>query len=244
MAGLNPWVLPGAGLLGDQVHYPVDLWQQVVRDAFGVPPRTITNFSGEVAPNNPARPQVSAWPEAPAPAAALAESRSYPAELRFASPRPETNEAVAGRNFAPSPWSLPTPENALEAGLLPVSYNDAIRRPPWWRPPSLGETWLDQSIKGGQGLINFFRSRSGGSSSGGSRRRRPERDLCYERYQAELNECNERKEDMVHEHHYIGCTERARDRWDVCNKNGYPNGPGEPRKWGDGDEEVWFNQGR
>jgi hypothetical protein len=238
MADLNPWVIPGAGLLDGQVFQPIDPWQQMVRATLGRRARPIPSTGVHFDPNGALR--AAFWPDAGTTAQPPGPWRTFTAPSPFAFERsritqPPAEIALSGSTESPS--TAGNPEDT--SGLLPVGYNDAIRRPPWWHPPSLGELWLDQSIKGGQGLINFFRSRSGGS-----RPRQPERDLCYERYQAELNECNERREDMVHKHHYSGCTERARDRWDICNKNGYPNGPGEPRKWGDGDEEVWFNQGR
>jgi hypothetical protein len=87
------------------------------------------------------------------------------------------------------------------------------------------------------GLIHEMRSRSRASRGGDGK------DECYTRRGEEEAECRARVPDMA-ANYLPGCMERARDRFIVCLRNGYPGGPGEPPKWGDADEETWRNFGR
>jgi hypothetical protein len=99
--------------------------------------------------------------------------------------------------------------------------------------------WTDHFIRGWQGLINAFRS----ARRGGSRRKHDD-DFCYDRYLAEMRECNERYDDYAHQSFLKACKDRATTRWDSCNRNGGRPRADEVEKWSLKDEEVFRNFNR
>lgn len=72
-------------------------------------------------------------------------------------------------------------------------------------------------------------------------------DYCTSRRWEEESECNKRRwnEEYAHKDFSGACKERAKLRWDACNRNGGTPPPWEPKKWSlDPDEEVFINIGR
>jgi hypothetical protein len=71
-------------------------------------------------------------------------------------------------------------------------------------------------------------------------------DFCDNRQTEELRKCEAYREDIAHPDHYSGCQERAKTRWDLCNRNYKRRRKwDEPAEWDPPvDEEIYFNTGR
>jgi hypothetical protein len=71
-----------------------------------------------------------------------------------------------------------------------------------------------------------------------------DREDCYERESTETARCWANKEDYAHPDYLWGCIQRAKDRRNLCVKNGGKPNPSEPPEWGPADEETWRNYDR
>jgi hypothetical protein len=146
-------------------------------------------------------------------------------------PQPQTDYGGydAGRpgdHAIPSAFQQPSPSTLV----VPVSGNATTR--PAWVPlgPGTGwEPWADQFIKGMQGLINQFRSRSGASAPSGG-----DGDDCYERWEREDARCK-RFQPFEDKRYFRACKERASARRDLCMRNGGRPDPEEPAEYDYGD---------
>lgn len=132
-------------------------------------------------------------------------------------------------------------QSATPPAVTPVGYR--LPRPwpgmpgPWAIPTAPLGGWTEHAIKGHQEGLRRLRSFRK------TAREKAEKE-CWRRHDEEARECKSRYRDRVHDDHYDGCMKRALQRREACLHNGYPNGPGELRKWGDEDEDVWFNTDR
>jgi hypothetical protein len=158
-------------------------------------------------------PQFGVWANVPAAAQAGGAATVFPAHSPFAFERSEANNKPLAGLRLPASSAPPriTANQPGDGGLLPVNYNDAIRKRPWWSPPGFVDLWLDQSIKGGEGLINFFRSH--GSS------RRDRKEECDRRWEMEDQRCYARRQNMPADY-LDGCRKRAMQRYKTCLRNG------------------------
>jgi hypothetical protein len=122
----------------------------------------------------------------------------------------------------PSAFQQPSPSTLV----VPVS-DQATTRPGWipLGPGSGWEPWADQFIKGMQGLINHFRSRSGaGAPSGG------DGEDCFDRWEREDDRCKEFLP-WRDKRYFRGCKERASERRNSCVRNGGRPDPKEPAEY-------------
>jgi len=124
----------------------------------------------------------------------------------------------------------PRPSSTTPAPV-PVAYQDAERRWPGGDTlPSPWDPWYDQTIKGIQGLIRYFRSNRGASTPRGGGD-----DYCVNRWENEYDRCKYREEKWRSD-----CNRRAAIRLDQCVRyNGNP--PNEPPEWSKADEKESFN---
>ncbi len=161
---------------------------------------------------------------------------------------------------SPTSWSASAPDlqdraapNLTYSPLAPARQTEPRRLqlagmarpfPGMWPPipplpvPGTPE-WTDHFIRGLQGLIRAFTSsgRRGG-------RRSDDDDYCTDRLSAEMSRCDKRIDDYAHQDFLAACKQRAKHRWDLCNRNGGRPHPNEPNEWGPEDEEIWRNFGR
>jgi hypothetical protein len=116
-------------------------------------------------------------------------------------------------------------QSSTSASRIPVGY--APVRKPWWLgppgPPILDE-WQRQFEKGTTGLYNYFRSFGGSRSSNGGD------DYCHDRWEKELEYCEQFR--PFGYRYYKGCTDRARYRHNLCVRNGGKPDPNEPDPYG------------
>jgi hypothetical protein len=69
-------------------------------------------------------------------------------------------------------------------------------------------------------------------------------DMCARRMSNEIDGCHERQDEYAHQDFLQACIDRAKRRWDLCNRNGGRIPRFEPPEWGPRDEEVWFDVNR
>jgi hypothetical protein len=147
----------------------------------------------------------------------------------FGLPQPQPQTGYGGSDAArPGDRAIPSAfqQQSPSRFVVPVSGNATTR--PGWIPmgPGTGwEPWADQFIKGMQGLINQFRSRSGGGAPRGG-----DGDDCYDRWEREDARCKQFL--PFKDKRYFGaCKERASMRRDLCVRNGGRPDPAEPREY-------------
>jgi hypothetical protein len=265
MADRNPWLTRANGVLGamldpsdpwaQMVH---EIWQRRLRDGGAGAGLALTsdrpqppfvdasndNVSGfpsvtpsaaetpwDSVPRPTHLPAVSVLPQSPSPLSVQLESRQPPA-------RASNGDDGLSRTAS---WQSPPllDQSPMWGSLVPAGYISSTRTRPWWAPPG-GDFLADEYWKGMLGLYEFLRSRSGGSGGGRRRSRRSGEDdenECDERYWRERARCFARSRGTL-ARYLQGCLDRASQRWDACNRNGYPGGPGELREWGEADEET------
>lgn len=109
---------------------------------------------------------------------------------------------------------------------IPVGYGQSTR--PWWLGPpgpAVYDEWQRQFEKGTTGLYNFLRSFGGArSSSGGGNE-----DDCLDRWEKEVARCERFRPFGFR--YYNGCRDRARDRHNLCIRNGGKPDPNEPDEY-------------
>ena len=178
----------------------------------------------------------------------LTQSGSVPEATRRQSPNYrqlsrapfiEQLHAIAEAEQSNGPYGAPPPE----ASVVPASFRGRfgpLRLIP--SPPVTGPS--DPSRTAGP-ILEFFRKALSGSGNGRGRARDEEDDnYCYARYGKETGRCIDRYDDYHHQDFLAGCLERARVRWDLCNRNGGVPSPREPSEWNQRDEEAWRNFSR
>jgi hypothetical protein len=146
-------------------------------------------------------------------------------------PQPQTgyggsDAAQPGGRTVPSAFSQPPPSTLV----VPVSGQPTTR--PGWIPlgPGSGwEPWADQFIKGMQGLINQFRSRSGAGAPRGG-----DGEVCDDRWEREDARCKKFLP-WKDKRHFGACKERASERRNRCVRNGGRPDPEEPAEYDYGD---------
>jgi len=124
--------------------------------------------------------------------------------------------------FAPRPLSTaPAP--------MPVAYQDAERRwPSGGTLPTPWDPWYDQTIKGIQGLIKFFRSNRGANTPRGG----GDDESCYDRWERELQNCRDFIGKLRNPRYLDACYKKANARHDLCVRNGGRPDPEEPDEYG------------
>ena len=107
--------------------------------------------------------------------------------------------------------------------------------PPYAIPGSPeNQIWTDHATRGLRGLLDLILKDS-------------KNDACYDRYEEEVRRCEQSRWQVAHPDYTHGCKERARDRLNLCIRNGGTPNPDEPPEWTPGpdkDEETWRNFGR
>ena len=91
--------------------------------------------------------------------------------------------------------------------------------------PPIFDEWQKQNDKGNNGLYNFFRSFGGGRSSAGGGKD----DYCADRWDNEVARCEQFR--PFGYRYYKACTDRARDRHNLCVRNGGEPDPNEPDQY-------------
>jgi hypothetical protein len=130
-------------------------------------------------------------------------------------------------NALPNNWAVPDAfaQPASSSLMSPVSYQTDTK--PWWIPmgPGTGfEPWAEHFIKGMQGLINYFRSRSGtGGPRGG------DEEDCYTRWEREDARCEQFR--PWGDRPFRACKDRASNRRNLCVRNGGQPDPAEPPEY-------------
>jgi hypothetical protein len=139
----------------------------------------------------------------------------------FGLPQPPSHAGYGGSDAAR--LQQPSP-----SGLVERVSDQATTRPGWipLGPGSGWEPWADQFIKGMQGLINQFRSRSGG---GGAPRGGDGED-CHDRWEREDARCVEFRP-WNDDWRFRACKERASNRRNLCIANGGRPDPEEPPEY-------------
>jgi hypothetical protein len=144
-------------------------------------------------------------------------------------------------SYVSSPFGLPQPRSQAgyggsdaarlqqpsPSGLVVRVSDQATTRPGWipLGPGSGWEPWADQFIKGMQGLINYFRSRSGGGTPSGG-----DGDDCYDRWEREDARCVKFRP-WNDNWRFRACKERASYRRNLCIGNGGRPDPEEPPEY-------------
>jgi len=143
-------------------------------------------------------------------------------------------QALAGR---PSDNSANVVQAGYRLGGIPLPPMTPVPVPPIPMPST--PDWLKQGWQ-----LYLRAKRGGGGGSGRGRRGDDEEDECSNRHAAETQRCDDRYDDYAHQDFLAACKERAKIRWDLCNRNGGRIPKFEPPEWGPADEEIWFNQNR
>jgi hypothetical protein len=138
----------------------------------------------------------------------------------LARPSNAQSERFVGR-LQQAPVNAPRPPTVLAAN------NQTWTRPWWGVPPgpSIFDDWKKLNDKGNAGLYNFFRSFGGSGSSS----RREDDDYCYDRWDKEVARCDQFRPFGFR--YYKACTDRARDRHNLCKRNGGRPDPNEPDEY-------------
>jgi hypothetical protein len=140
---------------------------------------------------------------------------------QFGFPQPPSQAGYGGSDTAR--FQQPSPSGLVER------VSDQATTRPWWIPlgPGSGwEPWAEQFIKGMQGLINQFRSRSGG---GGAPRGGDGED-CHDRWEREDARCVKFRP-WNDDWRFAACKERASNRRNLCIANGGRPDPEEPAEY-------------
>jgi len=128
------------------------------------------------------------------------------------------------QSVVPASFVLPAP-----AGAGPFAI------PPYAIPGSReNQIWTDHATRSMRGLLDFILRNS-------------KNDACHDRYDDEIRRCEQSRWQVAHPDYTHGCKERARDRLNLCIRNGGEPHPDEPPEWTPGpdkDEETWRNFGR
>jgi hypothetical protein len=155
-------------------------------------------------------------------------SASY-STSRLGLPQPQPQTAYGGSDAArPGDRAIPAAFQQQPPSTWVVPVSDQAGTQPGWIPlgPGSGwEPWADHFIKGMQGLINQFRSRSGGGAPRGG-----DGEDCYDRWEREDARCKQFL--PFQDKRYFGaCKDRASVRRDLCIRNGGRPDPAEPREY-------------
>jgi hypothetical protein len=242
--------------LGDSSPQDDSLWARAVREGLGLVPSGGQPQQIFGAPIGNAL-----WPPLPPGDRLLAGPMSSspflpPRDVSGAS-SPLQGASPLGSQFGPSPlppsvsagsqmtqmddWPGSAPfAPSIPTGPMPVGYAGMARPRPWPLPGVFDPwgPWREQFLKGLEGAIKHF-SGAGSRTSSGNRE-----DDCYKRYEEEEKDCDERYWRTTAKGQNRACKDRAKTRWDMCNRNGGTPHPDEPSQWGDKDEEVWRNFNR
>jgi hypothetical protein len=142
-----------------------------------------------------------------------------------------TSSAVASPNGLGPDGSLIQASFALPA---PAGAGPFVL-PPYAIPGSReNQIWTDHATRSLRGLLDLILKNS-------------KNDACYDRYEEEIRRCEQSRWQVAHPDYTHGCKERARDRYNLCIRNGGTPNPDEPPEWTPGpdkDEETWRNFGR
>ncbi len=125
-------------------------------------------------------------------------------------------------------WALPqAPMNPPSLPTVLAASDQAPARPWWIGPPtpSIFDEWQKLNDKGNAGLYNFLRSFGGSRSSAG----RGDDDYCSDRWDKEVARCEQFR--PFGYRYYKACTDRARDRHNLCVRNGGKPDPNEPDQY-------------
>jgi len=148
------------------------------------------------------------------------------------------------------------PGVGLAPGGGPVT---EIPVPEWWRRwgPALPEilrslhpsVFMDRALGGPDDSVYPManlgrRRRPSASARSRSQARANDGDWCYQRYEDELQECDDNKDNYAHQDFLSACKKRATERWDKCNRNGGRPHPEESPKLGKADEDVYIETSR
>lgn len=158
--------------------------------------------------------------------------------------RPSPSQFAAGAQGQPQPNPLADGSNVQSAELPAwpfrqastnamspprvLSVSDQAPARPWWvRPPGppIFDEWEKLNDKGNAGLYNFLRSFGGARSSAGG----GDDDYCYDRWDKEVARCEQFRPFGFR--YYKACTDRARDRHNLCIRNGGRPDPNEPDQY-------------
>jgi hypothetical protein len=142
--------------------------------------------------------------------------------------------------------------NVVQAGFRLGGIPFPIPAFPPAPPPSIPMPEISDWTKAADAILQLFRGNLngkgfGGNRGGGGSKRESgddDDDVCGERLGLETSRCYGRIEEYAHRDFLNGCTERAKDRWRLCLRNGGRPDPSAPEEWGPADEEIWFNQNR
>jgi hypothetical protein len=165
---------------------------------------------------------------------------------------------VLGRGMQPPGW-YPNQGRGLAPGGGPVT---EIPMPEAWKTlkkwgPLLPEILrslhpselVDSALSGPDDSVYPMATLGRGrqrkaSARSRSQARADDGDWCYQRYLQELERCNDNKDNYAHPHFLGGCKDRAKERWDKCNRNGGRPPLEELPEWGKEDEDIYFETSR
>jgi hypothetical protein len=153
-----------------------------------------------------------------------------PTEQQSRAPSDQMNApAFSDAQLPPAPIQLAGMASPIPGLRPPI--------PPWLIPGT--PEWTEHFIRGLLGLRNAIKRSRKATGAG-----RDSGDDCWERFQKEVDKCDERKDDYAHPNFLNGCKERAQERRTKCIQNNGRPDPKEPLEWGPSDEEIWFDVNR
>jgi hypothetical protein len=146
----------------------------------------------------------------------------------FGLPQPQPQAGYGGSDAArPGDRAIPSAFQPSRSSLVVRVSDQAATRPGWipLGPGSGWEPWADQFIKGMQGLINQFRSHSGGGAPRGG-----DGEDCHDRWEREDARCVKFRP-WNDDWRFRACKERASERRNSCIRNGGRPDPKEPPEY-------------
>jgi hypothetical protein len=169
-----------------------------------------------------------------------------PASAPVSDPNFRHASQTLGQNTGPSwPTTAPQPQlvPAQWGGVLPMPLPipPVAPVPPGTPVPpiSIPKPAIPDAWRALWGILQIYPRAMSGLRRGGG-----DREDCYEREGTEAARCWARQEDYAHPDYLWGCIQRAKDRRNLCVKNGGKPNPSEPPEWGAADEETWRNYDR
>ena len=148
--------------------------------------------------------------------------------------------------FVPPPTSHHTDEDDTDNDTNSPT-GDALPLPPIPMPPMpdwlkvAGAIWrlYSKAMSDAGGRGNKDSDDNDNEDNKDDKDKKNDTEYCYEREADETKRCWDRKEDYVYpDFLYNGCLVRAKDRRNLCVKNGGKPNPDEPPEWGLADRKC------